>query len=107
MKCLLCNNRCTKYINKFNTTFLCNDCTIDDMSKYMVTFSKSPVRLISRTLWLNEFYVQLDYINKCTVISKIVGCFLCDTVQINKLIPLDTTNPYSMTNKIKTFIILS
>ena len=77
------------------------------MNKYSVTLFKNPIRICSRAMWLDNFYIQMDYINKHTIISKIEVCFLCDTVQINKLLPLNVDNPYEMLDKIKTLLLFS
>lgn len=107
MYCILCNSKCIKSVYDTRIYFSCENCMENGMSKYLLGFLKGPIRLMTRTIWLNNLYIQIDYINKCTVLSKIDGCFLLDTVQINKLFPLDIKNPFDIVSKIKALLLFS
>lgn len=109
MICCFCSNRMRVYTHHFHLTLACvhKGCVVDDMSRYEITYNNYPTYLLSRNIILNNFYIQIDYRNNKTIISRLAACFLVDSIEIPKALSLDTKNPYDLLTKIKTLMVFS
>jgi hypothetical protein len=109
MKCPFCKARLQVWQEMFHTTYGCNQigCVVDDMPRYQITFNNYPTYLLSKTFILDKYYIQIDYPNNKTTVSKLVACFLIDTIQLERCLAVNFNNPQDLINKINTLLIFS
>jgi len=77
------------------------------MPRYQIAYNNYPTYLISRTFMLGHYYIQIDYPNDKTTISKLEACFLFDTVELLRALPVDFKNPQALLDKISTLMVFS
>jgi hypothetical protein len=109
MKCPFCQSRLKVWPDIFRTSYGCDNpkCEQDAMPRYIVGYNNYPTYLVTRTLMIDDCYIQIDYRNKCTVISKLIGYILLDSVQIPRALDIDLKNPRSIMIKIHTLMTFS
>ena len=77
------------------------------MPRYQITYSNYPTKLIALTFMLDQYYVQIHYPTDKTVVSKLVACFLMDTIEIKKALPVDFHDLPAFLDKINTLLTFS
>lgn len=105
--CPFCKARLSIFDNGEWNTYICLACQEHDVMKYRVDYWKYPTRLMAHAFTLDKYYVQISYVNKNIIVSRLEACMLFDSIQINKLIPIDFYNTQDFLNRIKTFLTLS
>jgi hypothetical protein len=56
---------------------------------------------------MENIYIQLDYTNNTTIISKLDSCFLFDSVRIPRLLHVPLKDPLSIMKKIRMLMTFS
>lgn len=109
MICPFCRTRLTVFEYPSHTVQLCENhgCMNDDMTRYSVSYNNYPTFLQSRIFMMDKFYIQIDYRNNKTIISKLEACFLFDSIQLPKAIVVDLKNPFKILPKIKILMMFS
>jgi hypothetical protein len=79
----------------------------DDMPRYQVAYNNYPTYLISRTFMIDIYYVQIDYKNNKTIVSRLYACFLLNSVEVPKALNFDRDNPQNILPKINTIMVFS
>ena len=112
MPCPFCNSLLSKYEYEAHAAFECEvpHCLNDDMPRYKMVFVNGCN--VSQTIMFEQdnFYVQLDYANDKTIISRLQACVLTDTVIMPRVLDF---NKYELDclpkllNKIKTLMVFS
>src|SRR5574338_970545 len=107
MKCAFCKSRLEVWPFPFHTTYGCiaKDCVNGDMPRYQITYNNYPTFLISRVFMFGtNYYVIVNYRDKCTVISKLEACVLTSSFRIPRALDIDLHNPYNSLPKLKTLM---
>src|ERR1039458_3160574 len=107
MFCPLCHSRLKIMVQQLHTSYYCDatDCVVDgEMTRYDALYQKYPTKLISRTFIIDNTYIQIDYANNKTVISRLVTCFLFDSVEVPRALDVNLKNPYELLDKIRMLI---
>jgi phenolic acid decarboxylase len=109
MKCPFCNMRLQVWQHAFETIYACveNNCIVDDMPRYQIAYNNYPTYLLFKTFMLNNFYVQINYSDNETVISRLKACFLFDTIKLRRALSVDFNNLQDLIDKINTLLIFS
>lgn len=80
-------------------------CINDDMPRYKMTFVEG--KIVSRVIMFPNLYVQIDYVNNVTIISRLEVCVLTNTVRIPRPLAFDPDNLPSLLEKVKTILTFS
>ncbi len=109
MNCPFCNKRLQIWKYLQFTTYSCEfkKCLNDDMARYQVSYNNYPTYIISKTLMIDKYYVQIDYKNNKTVLSILIKCFLIDSLEINNILDFNKNKKDDFLNKIKMLSVLS
>jgi hypothetical protein len=109
MICLFCRLKCRVSKLAFSpfTAYICENCLVDDMSKYIVSYKNYPTSLFTRTFIIDNYHISINYEYDTTTVSKLEYCFLTNQIIIPRAVAIDTKNPYSVLDKIKTLLIFS
>lgn|ERR1700722_3172831 len=109
MFCPFCRSRLKVHVFRFHTAIGCEatDCLVDEMSRYIMTYNNYPTYLISRVFIMNDSYIQVDYKNNITIISKLEACFLMDSIRLPGTLKINLKKPYDILPKIKLLMIFS
>jgi hypothetical protein len=109
MRCPFCDGELRAWQEEQTITYGCAQigCVKDDMPRYRATYYSHPISLISLTFMLDQYYIQIHYPTNRTVISKLVACFLTDTIQLEKALTVDFNDLASFLNKIQTLLTFS
>lgn len=93
----------------WHISYICwsDECVASDVSRYETQYNKYPTYLITRFLRLDDQYIQIDYRNNKTVISRIEACVLFDIVEVPRALELDIKNPYELLKKVRTLMVFS
>jgi len=107
MPCPFCHSLLTKYEAEFHIGYDCdnNDCIQDNMSRYHLVIFNGEV--ITKSIMYPGIYVQIDYKNHVTVISRLQACFLTDSIRIPRPLDFNHEEPDALLHKIKTIITFS
>jgi hypothetical protein len=68
--------------------------------RYEVIYDRWPTTLNSRSIVLDNYYIELDYKNSNTTISKLEICFIADSVYIPYLLSFNVLQPKDLLKRI-------
>jgi hypothetical protein len=107
--CPFCSGRLNIWVHEFYTSYGCVDdnCVNDDMPRYQITYNNYPTFLIGYTFMLDKYYIQINYPNQITTISRLEACFLFDNIELPTALIVDFNNLETLLNKIKTILTFS
>lgn len=113
MKCPLCQSELISYSGPDpdnGTGYRALECEAaqclnDDMPRYKMMFENGA--LVTRTLQYEGVHVAIDYRNGVTVISKLIACFLTDSIRLPRVLDFDDKDPYALYTKVKTLMLFS
>lgn len=107
--CPFCNDRLEIWHNDYCTMYSCTniDCINDDMPRYKVIYNNYPTYLTGYVFMLDKYYIQIDYTNQITVISRLEGCMLFNSIQVAAPLSVDFDDLDAFLDKIKTILIFS
>lgn len=110
MLCPFCHTKLEYRNRQLHTSYYCDapHCVVNgDMTRYETNYQNYPTKLISRTFIIDNTYIQIDYINNRTVISRLEACFLFDSVEVPRALEVNLKNPYELLDKIRMLMIFS
>jgi hypothetical protein len=109
MKCPFCDGDLQLWPDMDSTTYGCAQigCVEDDMPRYQVCYQNISNKLLSLTFMLDQYYIRIHYPTDRTVVSKLIACFLMDTIEIKRAMVVDFDNLPALLEKIKTFLTFS
>lgn len=93
--------------NESYTTYYCDDesCLIhSEMPRYIVKYQNNLHKPFYKIFCLNNLYVQVDFMNDKTLVSRLDLIFLLDDILIPKAINFDLSDQASTINKLKTIV---
>ena len=97
-------------VQQLHTTYYCGatDCVVSgDMARYEANYQNYPTKLVSRSFIIDNTYIQIDYVNNKTVISRLEACFLYDSVEVPRALEVNLKNPYELLDKVRVLMIFS
>jgi hypothetical protein len=111
MLCPFCKSEliCTTTFLPGEEFYYCNngDCSIDDMARYQITYQSSDPNPISCAFALDDYYVNVNYRNNTTTLSKLYVVILLDSITVEKAIHFDMTDLPGVLEKVKTLLLFS
>lgn len=109
MRCPFCFADLNSANSKTHEEFFCdnNECKSHKMPRFKATYTKYPYVLVYREFILGQFYVQQDFIEVQTVISKLNIIFLEDRISIPFIIPVDLEDPNKEEERIRNLLVFS
>ena len=92
--------------------FFCDntECMNDDMPRYQINYhkkSKGYNSPLSVAFMIGIYYVQVDYKDNVTILSKLEGPLLLDSVTIPKALVFDMSALQIVENRVKTLLLFS
>lgn len=110
--CPFCQSTMTKadYYTEVDHYF-CKEtyCMNDDMPRYQINYIKdsSPEQsnMISCSFMIDDNYIQVDYENKRTTLSKLFACILMNTVYLNQSFYFDMTDLDEVSKNVRTLLL--
>lgn len=109
MICPFCKNKLELYVYRYNSAYSCENknCLNDDMTRFQVSYNNYPTFLLSMAFMLDNYYAQIDFVNKVTLISKLEAFFLFDTVQIPVILKFNYKFPEENLKRIKNLLVFT
>ena len=111
MLCPFCKSEliCTTTFIPGEDNYYCGDgeCSIDDMARYHITYQSFNPDPISCAFALNDYYINVDYQNNTTTLSKLHIVILLDSITVEKAIHFDMTDLPGVLEKVKTLLLFS
>ena len=107
--CPFCQGRLEVWVHEHRTIYGCinEKCILDDMPRYQATYNNYPTHLIGYTFMLDKYYIQISYLNRTTIIHRLEGCMLFDSIEIPRAFLIDFSDLDSFLAKIKTILTFS
>ncbi len=106
--CPLCQGTLSKHDNKTFITYLCDGCAYDGMPKFIYNYDVDEKELISSVWWLDDYYIQTDYVAKTTRISKIEVCMLLDAfLWPSGILEVDPKDPFKTARRLDVLVMFS
>lgn len=109
MICPFCKEKLKVWRHDLHTTYGCDkeDCAVDDMPRYQISYWNYPTRLVGCTFMLDQYYIQVNYEAKQTTISTLYVCFLKDPITIPAVLAVNFKKQEEMLHKIRTWLLFS
>lgn len=107
MNCPLCSAKLEEYNNVTCIAYECTDakCLNDDMPRYKMTWVDG--KIVTRTIQFDDIHVAIDYLNDTTIVSKLMACFLMNSIRFPKAIEWYDDEPAKTLEKIKLLLTFS
>lgn len=111
-KCPMCRQQCLTYTGgDYFISYFCEACIEHDVSGFEEQWSNNvdgySSSLYCRNFRMEGFWIQLNYRNDHTTISKLEACLLTDQVIIERVLHFDYANPRETLEKAKMFVVFS
>lgn len=109
MICPFCRSRLLRMEGNIFTSYSCRSksCFMDDVSSYTISYFNYPTRLNARSFRLDKYYIQINYDQNWTTVSKIEVCVLFGSITVQRALELDFKNTDKLLEKVKTLILFS
>src|SRR5277367_5390897 len=110
MNCPFCDLPMNEYgFSNLTISRMCEDktCMFHKMPRYKMRMDARTDFKLSETIIMDPFYIEIDFLQKTTMISKLDVVMLSDTVKIAHALYLDLQNYPATLTKIKLLVTFS
>jgi hypothetical protein len=110
VNCPLCGLVMNEYnLSNLSTSHMCEDksCMFHKMPRYKIRLDARTNLRLSEIIIMDPFYVEIDFLQKTTKISKLDVVMLSDTIYIAHALHLDLQNYSAALDKIRLLVTFS
>lgn len=110
MNCPFCGLPMNEYgFSNLSVSYMCEDkrCMFHKMPRYKMRMDGRTSFKLSEVIIMDPFYVEIDFLQKTTMISKLDVVMLSDTVKIAHALHLDLQNYSAALTKIRLLVTFS
>jgi len=109
MNCPFCKIKLVINRSSEVTQYCCYNaaCAFHDMTRYKCIYNNYHTYIIAKIFILNNLYININYENELTKISKLDSSIILDTVSIAGILKADLNNLDELNKKINLILLFS